>query len=67
MVAVWIVSNYEKLLIKGAEAKMNFYKWFFIEEKNLLQRHYIYVVSIIQKIDNLSNYICRNMIFKEII
>ena len=32
---------------------MNFINGFFIEEKNLLQRHYIYVVSIIQKIDNL--------------
>jgi len=33
MVAVWIVSNYEKLLIKGAETKINFYKWFFHRRK----------------------------------
>jgi hypothetical protein len=35
MEAVWIVSNYEKLLIKWAEAKMNFYKWFFHRRKEL--------------------------------
>jgi hypothetical protein len=28
-----IVRNYEKLRIKGAEAKTNFYKWFFHRKK----------------------------------
>jgi hypothetical protein len=45
MVAGLIVGNYEKLRIKGAEAKMNFYKWFFHRRKNLLQQHYMYVVQ----------------------
>jgi hypothetical protein len=55
MVAGLIVRNYEKLRIKGAEAKMNFYKWFFHRRKEPTTTA-LHVCSTAEDEDNKERY-----------